>query len=252
MRIACFLVLAAGCGRFGFEEQRVDAGDVIDGRHDDSGPTAACSSALICDGFEGTTFGNGWTPEGAVAIDTTFAHSGDSSVHMHLDAIPANGTIGARLIHWTVLAAPGPLWVRAWMKLGSLPAGGNRMETICAEQSTSPYFGDCVFLHSAATSLYTQFSPASMEGSAPPVGPWFCFVWSIVRASDASGAMQLTSDVIPDISLTGEPTDSATNPNDALAMGGIFYSGNTPDPQPALDVWFDDVIVSTSPVTCAD
>ena len=209
-------------------------------------------SALVCDGFEGADVDATWIKEDAVAIDTTFAHRGNSSVHMHLPAIDANGTVGARLIHTTVMATPGPLWVRAWMKIGSLPAGANRLEVICAEQSTSPFFGDCVFLHAAATSLYTQFAGGSVQGEPPPIGPWFCFVWKLVRAADTSGAMHLTSDVVANIDLVGEPTESSTNPMDALAIGGIFYSANTPNAQPAIDMWVDDVIVSTSPVTCND
>lgn len=130
-------------------------------------------SALICDGFEGTDIDSSWIKEDAVAIDNTFAHSGNSSVHFHIPATAPSTRAGARLIHPTVLAAQGPLWVRAWIKLGSLPAGANRLETTCIEQMTSPYNGSCVFLHSDKTSLYTQFAPANMDGDPPPTGPWF-------------------------------------------------------------------------------
>lgn len=193
-----------------------------------------------------------WTKSGAISIDDTFAHNGAQSVHMHLDPVPANGTLDARLIHSTLLlTTPGPLWVRAWIKLGSLPVAGNRMELICTEQSTSPFFGDCVFLYSDATALYTQFSAATMQGDPPPVLPWFCFVWQMQRSA-TSGDMHLTSDVIPPIDLLGQQTTSTTNPVDSFAIGGAFYSANVTIAQPALEVWFDDVIVSTSPVTCAD
>ena len=189
---------------------------------------------------------------GAVSIDNTFAHSGAQSVHMHLDPVPAGGQLDARIINTTLLAStPGPLWIRAWIKLGSLPTGGNHMELICTEQSTSPYFGDCVFLYSDATALYSQWTNGSMQGNAPPVLPWFCFVWHVERSITA-GDMHLTSDVIPNIDLLAQQTTSATNPVDVISMGGAFYSANTPDPQPALEIWFDDVIVSTSPVTCND
>jgi hypothetical protein len=246
-------VLAAGCGRFGFSEREAtDAATVRDDGLLDATQTSVCDAAALCDGFEGSDVGSAWIKRGAVSVDNTFAHSGSQSVHMHIDPVPAGGSLDARIVNSTLLAAtPGPLWIRAWVKLGSLPATNNHMELICLDQSSSPYYGDCVFVYSDATALYTQFTNAVMEGSAPPVLPWFCYVWQVDR-SPTSGDMHLTSDVVPNIDLVGEATDSAANPVDSIALGGAFYSGNTPTAQPAMDIWFDDVIISTSPVTCSD
>jgi hypothetical protein len=251
------MVLATGCGRFGFSER--EATDAAALRHDGVvGDTAAdtqtsvCMTAAICDGFEGPDVNAAWAKLGAVSIDNTVAHGGSQSVHMHVDAVPADGQGAARLVNSVVLpSTPGPLWIRAWIKLGSLPAADNHMELICTDQSSAPFYGNCVFVYSDATALYTQFSNVAMEGDPPPVLPWFCYVWQIER-STTSGDMHLTSDVVPNIDLLGEPTNDAANPVDTIAIGAAFYSGNTPTPQPALDVWFDDVIVSTTPVTCSD
>jgi hypothetical protein len=246
-------VLAAGCGRFGFSER--EATDAATARDDglvDTTQTSVCETAALCDGFEGSDVDAAWSKLGAVSVDNTVAHRGSQSVHMHIDPVAAGGQGEARITNSTLLAAtPGPLWIRAWVKLGSLPAFDNHMELICTEQSSSPFFGNCVFVYSDATAIYTQFSNAAMQGDPPPVLPWFCYVWQIEH-STTSADMHLTSDVIPNIDLLGQPTNSVANPVDTIAIGAAFYSGNTPTPQPALDVWFDDVIVSTSPVTCSD
>jgi hypothetical protein len=253
VRAACLVVLAAGCGRFGFsEKEATDAATVRDDGLVDSTQSSVCDAAALCDGFEGSDVDAAWSKLGAVSLDDTFAHNGSQSVHLHVDAVAAGGQGEARITNSTLLAStPGPLWIRAWIRLGALPAGNNHMELICTEQSSSPFYGDCVFVYSDATALYTQFSGMSMQGDPPPVLPWFCYVWQIER-STTSGDMHLTSDVVPSIDLLGQQTDSATNPVDTIAIGAAFYSGNTPTAQPALEVWIDDVIVSTSPVTCSD
>lgn len=246
-------MLATGCGRFGFSDKgATDAATARDDGLVDTTQSSVCETALVCDGFEGSDVAAAWSKLGAVSLDDTFAHNGSQSVHMHIDPVAVGGQREARITNSTVLAStPGPLWIRAWIKLGSLPAFDNHMELICTEQSSSPYYGDCVFVYSDATALYTQFTDASMEGEPPPVQPWFCYVWQIER-STTSADMHLTSDVIANIDLLGQQTNSATNPVDTIAIGAAFYSGNTPTAQPALDVWFDDVIISTSPVTCSD
>jgi len=242
---AAWLVLLAGCGRLGFGEPRPDARTdsvAIDA-------TDPCAGDLLCDGFEGTMLGNGWVMSGAVAIDNTFAHSGASSVHMHLAAIAAGDTMAARIIHPTLLQTPGPLWIRAWIRLGGLPAGGDHLELECMEQSGSPSFGDCVFAYATQTALYSQFAGASMETTAAPLNTWFCVVWSVVR-SPTAGAMHLTSDAFPDADLPGVATTSASRPVDVLAIGASYSGTNTPDAAPPTDVWFDDVAIRTSPLAC--
>lgn len=254
VRAACLVMLTAGCGRFGFSGREATDGAVRDGVVDTRADTqsSVCMNALVCDGFEGSTIGSNWQPFGAVAIDDTFAHTGNSSVHMHIDPIASGGSMESRIADPTVLMAQGPLWVRAWFKLGSLPAGSNHMELMCAGQSTAPFNGVCVFLYSTQTTLYTQFTNGTIFGSAPPAGPWFCYVWNLVRAPNATGAMRLISDVIPTLDMPAQQTDSSTNPIDYLALGPNFSPSNTPTNQPALEVWMDDLIVSTSPVTCSD
>lgn len=248
VRAAWLVVLAAGCGRFGFSDREATDGNTRDRADTQS---SVCMNAAVCDDFERSNIGSGWDALGAVAIDTTFAHSGTSSVHMHIEPISAGGSIEARLANPTILATQGALWIRAWIKLGSLPAGSNHMEIMCADQTTSPFNGDCVFLYSNQTTLYTQFTSLTELGSAPPVLPWFCFVWKLVR-SPTTGSMHLTSDVIADIDMPSQQTDSAVNPIDVLVIGPNFSPGNVPNAQPALEVWIDDVIVSTSPVSCSD
>ena len=63
---------------------------------------------------------------------------------------------------------------------------------------------------------------------------------------------RLTSDVIPSLTLPGVTTDSSATPIQDIGLGIGFAGTNVFNPQPALDLWFDDVIVDTQPLTCAD
>ncbi len=84
-----------------------------------------------------------------------------------------------------------------------------------------------------------------------PTGSWFCVVWKVVRSTSTSGSLETSGDV-PALALANIQTDSASSPMTVLTLGLGFASSNTPSAQPALDLWVDDVIAHSAPVTCAD
>ena len=253
MRALALLVALAGCGRFGFGDERAD-GALGDGAGDiaTSDASPACSPTFdLCDGFEGTSIDTTtWLIDPMTTLDSTRAHRGKSSVHVHTPAFPASTNSYISIGETKTLAGPTTFWVRGWFWLAALPAAGNGMELITAERSGSG--GDFVFVFSASTHIYTQFGDASWQGPAPvPVGSWFCLVFKVVRSTTTTGALELSGDV-PMLSLPNVITDSATTPIDIITLGMGFATGNTPSPQPALDLWIDDVIVDDAPLTCAD
>src|SRR5262245_29111052 len=104
------LITVAACGRIGFDVE--------------------CPHEL-CDGFEAAAIdASVWTiqilPAGAtVERDTTIAHRGAASVHLHTPAIAAGVDTQARLIETIApLASDQTYWMRAWYRFdtGSLPA----------------------------------------------------------------------------------------------------------------------------------
>jgi hypothetical protein len=255
--IALAAALASGCGRFSFAEQDPPGdgrGSGIDSNllpddGDVDAPTYACSGNEVCEGFES---GLGvWTAQGMATIDTTRAHRGTQSVHVHTDAFGANtGSYQSIYESQTVAANINPVWVRAWLWLSALPAFDNGLELMSIERPSS---GSAVyvFVHADSTKVYSQLdTKIQSTPTLVPTGQWFCLIWNVTRNTGTSGSLVLSGDV--DVSLANTKTDSATMPVQYVVIGLGYSSTNNPVPQPAQDLWIDDVIVSGTAVTCED
>lgn len=263
MRLARACVLLAGCGRFGFgtlgagDSQIGDVGTGSDAIRDTAGDVSgdaapAClASYELCDGFETDLNTQIWTAQAGVTVDGTVAHRGTRSVHAHIDAT-ASGTQVYAMLYQTKTLPLGDqiVYVRAYFRLSALPATNNHMEAITVIQSGGGA-GDYLFVQPDALYVYSQFSLAVMNnGTLPPVGSWFCALWTLDRSTTSSGSITLAGDE-PGTSLTATQTDGVPSV-DEMAFGIGFSANNVKTAQPALDVWVDDIIVSNAPVTCAD
>jgi hypothetical protein len=265
MRALALLVAVAGCGRFGFGGETADSA-IVDGVISDGvivgddGATdavmgdaapACLASYNLCDGFEGTSFDTTtWTVDSMITLDATRAHRGSKSAHVHTPASAANTSNYQTLNETKTVPGSTTFWLRGWFWLSALPATGNGMELVSAEQSGVG--GDYVFVFSDSTHVYTQFGNASQTSpTTVPIGSWFCVIWKVVRSTTTTGALELSGDA-PLLSLPNVKTDSATAPMNVITIGMGFASSNTPAAQPALDLWIDDVIVDDAPLTCAD
>src|ERR1700733_960201 len=91
-------MLVAACGRFDFDGRARDAANNSDAPtpsdadrvgSDAAGP-ACLASYAICDGFEGADFDPVWTVSSHASLDSTVAHRGVQSLHVHSDALAAN------------------------------------------------------------------------------------------------------------------------------------------------------------------
>jgi hypothetical protein len=138
--------------------------------------------------------------------------------------------------------------VRAFIRLSTLPA--NNLGLIEAQQNTNNPFGDGLFATSAGLTLYSQFSEKSRDANfIPAADAWTCTVWSVVRATDGTGSLGLGGDAsatIINIQTDGTPSI------DEMGFGIQLASSTDTTAQPAIDVWFDDLIVAVTPLTCAD
>lgn len=264
MRAVVVLLIAAGCGRLGFGSSETadgalpigDAmegdGFVGDGRGADA-PMLACPPGLdLCDDFEDPILdGTIWTADPMVSLDTTRAHRGAKSVHVHMPALAAgSGNYQTLQEQQTTTSGATTFWVRAWFWLSALPAGANGLELVTAERPGSA--GDYMFVFADGASVYSQFDLKSRNSATTvPTGTWFCVVWKVVRATTATGSIALSGDA-PALTLTDTITDSASMPINVVNLGLGFSSTNQPDAQPALDLWIDDVIVDSSAVSCSD
>jgi hypothetical protein len=225
----------------------VDAGDAPN-------DTLSCTAKFdLCDGFEAPDIDTSlWSPSPGVVRDTTRAHRGAASLHVSVAALTTGRGGGATVTETrTFASAASTLWVRAWFWMASLPADMNAMELTSVEQTMGGE-GDYLFARSNNTQVYSDFDfQITGTGVAPPTDGWFCVVWTITRSTTNTGALDLSSDVLPTISLHGTITD-AQSPIGRLRLGLNFASTNVKVDQPAIEAWVDDVIVDPRPVTCAD
>lgn len=249
---AGLLVLAlAGCGRLAFDPvggagPATDADDAADG---DGPPSASCAFDL-CEGFETGTIDSAlWTIDPMVVRDTSVAHRGAASARMHVDALALNGAAQAMLGESRTLAVSRDVWVRGWFRLSALPAGGNQLEVMGLAQSTAATAVESVFVQSDQVG----FSFAGVSAGTNVVMPtaaWFCLVWH-VRLAASGGAIELDGELFDGPSATGAQTDT-TPPISVLRIGARFAGSQVTVAQPSLDLWVDDLIIHSAPLTCAD
>ena len=209
-------------------------------------------SYLVCDGFEGTSLDAKWTPDGPTTIDTTVAHRGSSSLHLHTNALAVGATAQSRVAEQVTLANRAPtVWARAWMRVSQLPLSTNVMEVADTEQSGGTG-GNYLLVRANDIALYSGFDTRVSGGSVQvPTNSWFCVIWKIDRAITATGSLALDGDPFTPFTLANVVTDN-TNAIATTRFGISWVAPNVDVAQPAVDLWIDDIITSNAAVTCAD
>lgn len=255
MRLAAIVMLATACGRFDFgaRPSSSDGAVVVAGSDATPPPGDGSGSSgcafLLCDGFEAASLDPVWTPSASgVSLDATVARAGRQSLHVHTNALAVTDSAEAIVTETATFATPlAMFYVRAFVRTGALPA--NNLGVIEADQATAAPDGDGVFITSTGFTLFSQFSEQSMDSMYEPmVDAWTCAVWQVALATGSTGSEQLGGD-IPATAMTGVITDGS--PAIAqLELGIEFATSTDTSPQPAFDLWIDDVIVSATPVTC--
>lgn len=239
------LMVVAGCGRLGFGiSDEADGGDASETTPstpsdaatsdaptamDDAAPALTClPSYVVCDGFEGSTISTTtWQVDSMITLDTSRAHRGASSAHVHMPAFGSGQSNHKFLGDTKTLTAAATFWVRGWFWLSALPAGTNGLELITAELPGAS--GDYLFVRSNRTTVYSQFQDNSTSSTTTvPTGSWFCVVFRIVRSTTTAGSLSLSGDA-PAIALNNARTDGA--PAITHVNLGIGFSDRTSAPR---------------------
>lgn len=216
----------------------------------DDGAMALCGPPRrLCDDFEGGALNARWQASAGLSIDSSRAHRGVSSLHAHTGALAVGDGDDSLIWESTLLPLGDPmLYVRVWIQLDEMPA--NNMALIGAVQTVGIQEQIGVFIVPTGMTVYSQFEERSRETPGPPpLSQWLCLQWTITRsltdgslvlAGDAGGAM-----------LSNVQTEGNAGLVD-FQIGIAFADSSVDDPQPPMDVWLDDLVVSTAPVTCAE
>lgn len=237
------VISAAGCGRLDF---------------DDGSAGGACS-ALFCDGFEDPLLRQWTDHSGDVARETEIVHSGSAALRTTITA-QGSGNFTSATIEADLPSAisTGSLYFQAWLyapadfallHLNLLDVHGMKGDGVNV-------LVDQQLLGAFAVPGGQEIDP-KMMGIKMPVGSWFCLELR-VDIDPTAGLMELELQEPGAQAQSAMKSGIATAP-DPTAVGytgfgvGLGFVGNAgaqAAPGMAYDLYYDDVVLGTSPLRC--
>jgi hypothetical protein len=207
--------------------------------------------ALFSDGFENGIQGSIWTrteTKGTVAIDPNRVHRGFYSLHAHVNALPAGGSVQAQIVETMTVPLPD-VYVRVFVLVpnGFDPAS---VSIVAVDQAATAHRG--IRLNLVQGSLGTVNNvptPAvTLTATTPaiPTEEWVCLEWHVRVASN--GFAQAFVNGAEATALSG-PQNLLPNPT--IGEIGLGLTATAPGNAAARDLWFDDLAVGAGPVGCA-
>jgi hypothetical protein len=227
------------------------AGMILDLAGADLGvaPTkCAGSTALLCESFEMPLVLNGWsqsTKNGSLAIDTSRAFRGNSSLRSSIQASGANTSPHAAISRSNIFPVIGALYARVWVYFPS---------------PLSPQFEQFLNFPDAGTtgiSVATDTGAVTLDDYAAggvyqksttklPLDRWVCVQFDMTQAG-SPGSVHISID---GNQLADLPQLAATPTAVQVLLGVDFNSNNAA--LPAYDAWFDELILDNKPIACTD
>ncbi len=255
----------------------------------DAGASNPCSGALVCDDFEsdavGAAPGSPWSvsltnaPQGAIAVDSTRAHSGSHSLKVAVGAasgyrsamlgyarnLPVSGndlygrmmtwleSAPSTSVHWTFIdgygLVPGQSYHSVYRYGGQLPIsdGGTFVGSqLMANYDTPDFYqsppvgvGSDCWMHS--------------DKKVVPTGRWACVEW---RFNGAANKMQfwLDGSELTDLAMYGTgqgcSQQSASFTWTAPTFERIDVGWESYQADDARTLWIDDVAIGTQRIGC--
>lgn len=253
-RLGLVIVLAAGCGRLGFDDQatapRTDAAGATDAlERPDAAALLPCSvtypGALLCEGFEATDVAWDYTviEQGTVARTMTRAASGVAALEVTTtDAAAFKYARWGRNGVFPALTS-GDVYVREWLWLDGSTAVTDQLSVLVFGQGAMPFPSANLLLTPGAMALRVDSvgTPTALEF---PRDRWVCVgIHLVIDATAGSSELSLDGTVVA--SRTGIDTLVAGGFTNLDA--GVHYASTT---QAAAKLWIDEIVADTQPVAC--
>jgi hypothetical protein len=227
---------------------------------DGGASTCPVAGALLCEGFETAGINrNIWNPgtrNGTVAIDRTRAYRGGGSLKVTVDPTP-DVDLGARYsqaqIYEYSTFPQNPLYIRAFLWLDQMPSY-LRPSLMVLQQGPAPYAGVMMSYDNPYLEHFSfNWSPRyAAVASAPfPTGRWVCVEWLFRNGSpDAGGSdgelrLWIDGAEVPELALN----DIALVP--PVSKLGFGVEIVTYPAAAGFSIWYDEIIVSSTPIGCA-
>jgi hypothetical protein len=211
-------------------------------------PSCASAGAVaLCDDFESGGLDTvTWMLAGNGNIDGTFRHRGQYSYHFRTASLAA-GNSAAHHIQTSkpFVGSPAFMYVRVWTFFPGAPVANNRLTFIKVEPQSAPFMGPVVALSMSTVRIDNQIAGTFDISMNPPLlNQWTCHLLRIDVAGNTG--ISLSGVGVPSLSAGG--VTQATPPLGQVNLGPFFYMPAAA--QPAFDMWLDDVLIDTKPVTC--
>ncbi|HUS27099.1 MAG TPA: hypothetical protein VMZ53_01270 [Kofleriaceae bacterium] len=231
MRWLPLVIVAAGCGRVGFDPLAANADGSL------ARTCADISNVIACDDFE--TGLDGWgVPPGIVVVSSPI-HGGSGAIEVTIDA----GGSANLYVTPAAMAAASQLAARAWYYMPTNAALDHA--NVMTLQSVSNQLTAFVAGPAGNFNLYANMAGGilSPAGAAIPRDRWFCMELDLVVGPSGSAAMR----------IDGAPAGTISNVDTRTPGGytewlvGVGFSLGT---QPAFTFFIDDVVLATTPPGC--
>jgi len=257
IRLSALWIVAAGCGRFGFDARDDAAGSNVlpgDGPRDGAMPDVpafGCEvtrpTALLCEGFESPSVMWDYTTimNGAVTRTTARSARGAASLDATTDGI--NDYKYARWGKNNVLPAimSGDLYVRERMWLSSTTVVNDQLSIMVFGNLASPFPSVNLLLTPGAMTLVVYNGVHIADAATDfPRDRWVCVeVHVLVDATAGAGELFIDGSLV----TSGSGLDTTVAGGYTNVDVGVHYA--TPN-QLASEMWIDDVVADTSPIGC--
>lgn len=237
------LLLAAGCGRVGFDPTPLvgdgGGGDSGDGRRNDAADLCGIPGALFCDGFESPTLDVWTTTTGGAVRHLVPVRTGMAALGTPVD--PA--VLSSVRVHPFGDVTSGEIHARAWF---FVPSGVplTKLEILGVDDDTASS-QILILIDQEEIRVYSELAVVTYTtGVAVTRDRWQCMELN-VTISDTAGALSMQIDGVPVTAMSGFDTRPAAGYS-AFVVGAKFaFPG-----QAITELSVDDVVVGTQPIGC--
>jgi hypothetical protein len=209
-------------------------------------------SYLLCDGFDAPALDPAWMSRdvgsGAAELDSIHPTRGSGELHLHVDALPVSASpvsVAVRRIH--NFSPTDTLYVRVFVFLDGTTANGG--STVLELNNNNN--DDLAIYTSSGMWLTGQVSSTNqLSQTLVPAGRWTCLVWTVESGAAAGGPGQRLL-----LSVDGMQVTDVMVPTQGSGVPSEIQLALTADQMPgdlARDLWFDDLVISNTPVSCSD
>lgn len=248
-------MVVAACGRVGFDPSIdalvVPADEAGDISVDAANPPSLCGvgAGRVCDGFEGAAFHPRWMydlEQGTATLVTTKAYRGASSLFVQTDMITTPTLYPrASLLTYDGLPLTGAVYVRVYIFLPT-PAIMNFDQFVNFANGGGQ--GVSMGIRNGKV-VNNDYSAVQFRESATdfPLDRWACLQMTI--PSDTTGTIRVYVDGV-EITDAAIPTGATPHPRPSHLYLGIDWPSMYSSLPPS-EAWFDELLIDSAPITCA-